>query len=152
MGGFVQAIRLQGWSVGARLLLINGLLAVALVFVGAIAWRALSAQNRAMSELALISKAARYHQDAATLQAELRADVNSALAGRAATDEERTALLDSLDENSKDLRRDLLTLEKLDLPADLVDTEAKVQTLADLYLVRAIELGRFAVREPGAAT
>ncbi len=152
MGGFVQAIRLQGWSVGARLLLINGLLAVALVFVGAIAWRALSAQNRAMSELALISKAARYHQDAATLQAGLRADVNSALAGRAATDDERTSLLDSLDENSKELRRDLLTLEKLDLPADLVDTEAKVQTLADLYLVRAIELGRLAVRDPAAAS
>ena len=152
MGGFVQAIRLQGWSVGARLLLINGLLAVALVFVGAIAWRALSAQNRAMSELALISKAARYHQDAATLQAELRADVNSALAGRAATELERSSLLDSLDENAKELRRDLLTLEKLDLPADLVDTEAKVQTLADLYLVRAAELGRLAVRDPGTAT
>ncbi len=151
MGGFVQAVRLQGWSVGARLLLINGLLAVALVFVGTIAWRALSAQNRAMSELALISKAARYHQDAGTLQADLRADVNAALAGRARTSEERAELLDSLDENSKQLRRDLLTLEKLDLPADLVDTEAKVQTLADLYLVRATELGRMAVRDPAAA-
>ena len=152
MGGFVQAVRLQGWSVGARLLLINGLLAVALVFVGTIAWRALTAQSRAMAELALISKAARYHQDAQTLQADLRADVNAALAGRARSDAERSELLDSLDENSKELRRDLLTLEKLDLPADLVDTEAKVQTLADLYLVRATELGRMAVRDPAAAT
>ncbi len=151
MRGFVQAIWLQGWSVGARLLVINGLLAAALVYVGAIAWQTLSAQNRAMSELALISKGARYHQDAATLQAELRADVTSALAGRAATDEQRSMLLDSLDENSKQLRLDLLTLEKLELPADLVDTEAKVQTLADLYLVRAAELGRLAVRDPAAA-
>ena len=151
MGGFVQAVRLQRWSVGARLLLINGLLAVALLFVGTIAWRALSAQNRAMSELALISKAARFHQDAGTLQADLRADVNAALAGRVRSDQERSELLDSLDENSKELRRDLLTLEKLDLPADLVDTEAKVQTLVDLYLVRATELGRMAVRDPTAA-
>ena len=152
MGGFVRAFRLQGWSVGARLLLINGLLAVALVFVGTIAWRALTAQSRAMAELALISKAARYHQDAQTLQADLRADVNAALAGRARSDDERSELLDSLDENSKELRRDLLTLERLDLPADLVDTEAKVQTLADLYLARATELGRMAVRDPAAAT
>lgn len=152
MGGFVRAFRFQGWSVGARLLLINGLLAVALVFVGAIAWRALSAQNRAMSELALISKAARYHQDSATLQAELRADINSVLAGRAVTDAERTDLLGSLDDNSKELRRDLMTLEQLDLPADLVDTEAKVQTLADQYLVSAAELGRLALRDPAAAT
>ena len=58
----------------------------------------------------------------------------------------------SLDDNSKQLRRDLLTLEQLDLPADLVDTEAKVQTLADQYLVSATELGRLALRDPAAAT
>jgi len=35
--------------------------------VTVIAWRALSAQSRAMAELALISRAARYHQDADTV-------------------------------------------------------------------------------------
>jgi hypothetical protein len=39
---------------------------VALLSFGTIAWRALSAQNRSMSGLALTSNAARYHQDAAS--------------------------------------------------------------------------------------
>jgi len=83
------ALRLPGWSVGARLLLINGLLIVALVGVTVIAWRALSAQSRAMEELALISKAARYHQDADTVHANLRADVNAALASSTLSADER---------------------------------------------------------------
>ena len=66
--------RLPGWSVGARLLLINGLLMAALVVVTMIAWRALSAQSRAMAELALISKAARYHQDADTVHVRYMVD------------------------------------------------------------------------------
>ena len=39
-----------------------------------------------------------------------------------------------------------------EVAAAYLDTEAKVQTLADLYLVRATELGRMAVRDPAAAT
>ncbi|HLQ11819.1 MAG TPA: diguanylate cyclase [Steroidobacteraceae bacterium] len=148
MSTFIASVRFNGWTVGARLLVINGLLAVALVFGGIIAWRALSAQSVAMSSLALISKGARYHQDAETQLADLRAAINAALGGQAHSESERKDLLTSMDDNSKDLHRDLLTLAKLDLPPDLIDTETRVQTLADGYLSNAGEIGRLAARNP----
>ena len=139
------------WSVGTRLLLINALLMAALVVVTVIAWRALSAQTRAMSDLALISKAARYHQDADTLHANLRADVNAALASSSLSAEERSTVAESLTENAKDFRRDLSTLEHFDLADDLVDTENKVRTLADVFLAQAMATGPLALRDPKAA-
>ena len=148
MGTFFASVRFNGWTVGARLLVINGLLVIALVFGGIIAWRALSAQSRAMSGLALISKGARYHQDAETQLADLRAAINAALGGQAHTDSERKDLVASMDEYSKDLHRDLLTLAKLELPPDLMDTETRVQTLVDAYLSNAGEIGRLATRNP----
>jgi len=152
MGTFFAGVRFNGWTVGARLFVINGLLAVALVFGGIIAWRALNAQSRAMSSLVLISKGARYHQDAATQLADLRASINAALGGQAHTEADRKDLLTSMDENSKELQRDLLTLAKLELPPDLVDTETRVQTLADAYLSNAGQIGRLAARNPTLAT
>jgi len=137
--------------VGARLLLINGLLMVALVVVTVIAWRALSAQSRAMAELALISKAARYHQDADTVHANLRADVNAALASGTLSADERSTVADSLAESAKDLRRDLLALEHFELAPDLVETETKVHSLADGFLAKAMEIGPLALRDSKAA-
>ena len=151
MGKFFAGARFNAWTVGARLLVINGLLALGLVVGGVIAWRALSAQSRAMSGLTLISKGARYHQDAETQLADLRAAINAALGGQAHAESERKDLLASMDENSKELRRDLLTLAKLELPPDLIDTETRVQTLADAYLSNAGEIGRVAVRDPASA-
>ncbi|HYL70366.1 MAG TPA: HAMP domain-containing protein, partial [Candidatus Dormibacteraeota bacterium] len=139
------------WSVGTRLLLINVLLMAALVVVSTIAWRALTAQSQAMSELALISKAARYHQDADTLHANLRADVNAALASGSLSADERSAVADSLTDNAKDFRRDLTALEHFDLADDLVDTETKVRTLADAFLAKAMETGPVALRDPKSA-
>src|SRR5882762_1570197 len=120
-----NALRLPGWSVGARLLLINGLLMVALVVVTVIAWRALTAQSRAMEGLALISKAARYHQDADTVHANLRADVNAALVSGTLSADERSTVADSLAENAKDFRQDLMTLENINVTSDVVETESK---------------------------
>jgi hypothetical protein len=110
MRAILAGARFIGWTVGARLLVINGLLAVALVFGGIIAWRALTAQSNAMSGLALISKGARYHQDAETQLADLRAAINAARGGQAETEAQRSDLLASMDQYAKDLRRDLLTL------------------------------------------
>src|SRR6266436_4817696 len=147
----LNALRVRRWSVGARLLLINGLLMVALVVVTVIAWRALTAQTRAMAELALISKAARYHQDADTVHANLRADVNAALASGTLSADERSTLADSLAESAKDLRRDLLALEHFELAPDLVETETKVHSLADGFLAKAMEIGPLALRDSKAA-
>ncbi len=147
----LNVLRLPGWSVGARLLLINGLLMVALVVVTVIAWRALSAQSRAMAELALISKAARYHQDADTVHANLRADVSAALVSGTLSADERSTVADSLAANAKDFRRDLLALEHFELAPDLVETETKVRTLADTFLTKAMEIGPLALRDSKAA-
>jgi diguanylate cyclase (GGDEF)-like protein len=147
----LNSLRLPGWSVGARLLLIKGLLLVALVLVTVIAWRALSAQSRAMAELALISKAARYHQDADTVHANLRADVNAALVSGTLSADERSGVADSLAENARDFRSDLLALEHFELSPDLVETETKVRTLADTFLARAMEAGPLALRDARAA-
>ena len=147
----LNVLRLPGWSVGARLLLINGLLMVALVVVTVIAWRALSAQSRAMAELALVSKAARYHQDADTVHANLRADVSAALVSGTLSADERSTVADSLAANAKDFRRDLLALEHFELAPDLVETETKVRTLADTFLTKAMEIGPLALRDSKAA-
>lgn len=138
----------RGWTVSRRLLLINGLLMVALCAISAIAWHALTAQSRAMNELALISRAARYHQDAETLHANLKAEVNAAMAGSALSADQRSQLAESLTDDAKDFRRDLMMLERVDLAPDLVETEAKVRTLADAFLAQALELGQLAVRDP----
>ncbi len=151
MSSVLNALRLPRWSVGARLLLINGLLMAVLVVVTIIAWRALSAQSRAMAELALISKAARYHQDADTVHANLRADVNAALASATLSADERASVAASLADNAKDFRRDLLALEHFELAPDLGETDAKVHTLADTFLAQAMQTGPLALRDPKAA-
>ncbi|MBV9345784.1 MAG: diguanylate cyclase [Gammaproteobacteria bacterium] len=151
MSTFLDILRLRRWSVGSRLLLINGMLILALATVAVIAWRALTAQSAAMAELSLISKAARYHQDADTVHANLRADVNAAFATSTLTAEDRTSLSDSLTQNAKDLRSDLETLEHLDLPADLTETETQVHALTDDFLAKALETGPLALRDPLAA-
>lgn len=151
MRSLIRTLRLRNWSVSSRLLLINGSLLVALVVVSIIAWQAVSAQTRAMAELALISKAARYHQDADTVHANLRADVNAALASGILSDEDRAKVADSLADNAKDLRRDLVTLERFDLAPDLVETEVKVRSLSDDFLSKAIETGQLALRDPKSA-
>ena len=147
----LNVLRLPGWSVGARLLLINGLLMVALVVVTVIAWRALSAQSRAMAELALISKAARYHQDADTVHANLRADVSAALASAALSADERAAIAASLADNARVFRQDLMTLENINVTSDVVETESKVHVLADIFLASAMEAGPLALRDAKAA-
>jgi len=147
----LNVLRLPGWSVGARLLLINGLLMVALVVVTVIAWRALSAQSRAMAELALISKAARYHQDADTVHANLRADVSAALASAALSADERAAIAASLADNARVFRQDLMTLENINVTSDVVETETKVHVLADIFLASAMEAGPLALRDAKAA-
>jgi len=151
MSTVLNALRLPRWSVGARLLLINGLLMAALVVVTVIAWRALDDQSRAMTELALISKAARYHQDADTVHANLRADVNAALASGTLSADERSGVAASVAENARDFRRDLLALEHFELPPDLVEIETKVHTLADTFLAQAMETAPLALRDPKAA-
>jgi diguanylate cyclase (GGDEF)-like protein len=150
MHPLMRALRLEGWSVSARLRLINGLLIIALVVVGAIAWQALGAQSRAMSNLALISKAARFHQDADTVHANLRADINALLAGGLSNDD-RSKLTDSLTDEAKTLRADLVTLERLNLAPDLVETEIKVHNLADAYMTLAMDVGHLAARDVNAA-
>jgi diguanylate cyclase (GGDEF)-like protein len=128
---------LTGASVRSRLLYINVLLLIAQATVGAIAWHAIDVQNLAMSQLSLISKAARYHQDADTLAADIRADVYAATASEAQNSGNAGLDEDALAEHVSDLRRDLRTLAKIDLPADLSESLSKVETVADDFVARS---------------
>ena len=146
-----QIVKLKGLSIGGRLLLINGLLQVALVIVSVIAWTALNAQSQSMSDLSRISKAARYHQDADMLHASLRADVSRALAGAQLSADEQGDLEKSFDETVDDLRKDLQTLDRIELTPELTESEQKVRRLAEAFLSKALETGRLALRDPAAA-
>ena len=146
----LQLKTLRGLSVGARLLIINGLLMGAVGIVSAIAWHALDAQSQAMSELANISRAARYHQDADMLHATLRADVSNALASAQLTTATQAELEQSLDETAMDLRKDLQTLEKVELTPEMAESEQRVRRFAEDFLTRALDIGRTALRDPKA--
>ncbi len=151
MSRVLHFLSLRGLTVGARLLLINAFMCAALALVSFITWRALNAQAQAMGELALISKAARYHQDADMLHASLRADVSRALASAALSPEERTELESSLDQNTLDLRKDLQTLERIEVSPEITESEQKVHRLAEAFLSRALDVGRQALRDPRSA-
>jgi diguanylate cyclase (GGDEF)-like protein len=140
----------RGWTVGRRLLLINALLMIALCLVSAIAWHALTVQSQATNKLALISRAARFHQEAEALQANIKAEVNAAAVSAAQSRDRTAKLVDSLADSAKDLRRDLINLERSEVPPDLAETETRVRTLADAFLSQALEIGQVSVREPQA--
>jgi len=126
------------FSVGGRLLLINALLLVALTLVALMAWRSNDAQRKAMTDLALISRAARYHQDADTQNANLRADVSAAL-GSASFPALSHSVLGSLVEDSDALQRDIRSLDRLELPPDLAESFSRVRELTDAYRTQANE-------------
>jgi len=126
-------------SVGKRLLLINGLLLAALTLVAAMAWRANDTQRKAMADLTLVSRAARYHQDADTQNANLRGDVNAALASATYTAISHDAVLASLIEDSDALRRDIRELDRIELPGDLAESFNRVRDLTDAHRTLANE-------------
>ena len=147
----VGALRTRGfgqWSVTGRLLVINGLLTASLGIVSAIAWHALDAQSRAMNDLASISRSARYHQEAQTLQANVNAEVNAAVAVGSMPEERRTQAVELIADEVKDFRRDLTTLERSDLPEDLVETEAQVRGLAETFMTQASVVGQVSLHDP----
>ena len=129
-------------SVGGRLLLINALLLIALSLVATMSWRSNDAQRKAMTDLALISRAARYHQDADTQNANLRADVNAALGSAAYPAISRAAVLTALDEDSANLERDMRALDREELPPDLAENFAHVRELTDAYRAQASQTTR----------
>lgn len=147
-----DVLSLRGLSVGARLLLINGLLLLALGIVSVIAWHALDVQARAMDELALTSKASRYHQDIETLHATLRADLNRVLTSATLDAAERAALGEEVDASAGDLRRDLQTLDHLGLSPELVESVQKTRRLAELFLSRAVDAARAGLRDARVAS
>lgn len=132
-------------------MLINVLLLVAQCSVCAIAWHAVDVQARGMSELALVSKAARYHQDADAISANLRADVNAALASTVFGSLDAAAVTDSLQEHVVDLRKDLRTLEQIDLPPELLESLNKVESVAYDFVAHAVEAVNAAQQDRTAA-
>jgi diguanylate cyclase (GGDEF)-like protein len=136
------------FSVGGRLLLINALLLVALTLVAFMSWRSNDAQRKAMTDLALISRAARYHQDADTQNANLRADVSAALGSASFPALSHDAVLGSLVEDSDALQRDIRSLDRLELPPDLAESFGRVRELTDAYRAQANETTKAIISNP----
>lgn len=124
-------------SVRARLLAINIILLLAQATFCAIAWHAVDVQDSALGELELISKAARYHQDADAIRANIRADVYALMAGTKQVLGEATESASSLSEHVFELHKDLRTLQQIRLPDDLADSLKNVETMADSFIGHA---------------
>lgn len=118
-----------------RLGAINLLLLVAQLIVCGIAWRGIDAQKSAMTDMTLISKAARYHQDADVISAHIAAEVYSALASKTLSTGKNIGEQESdLNEHFADLLNDFRTLERIPLPADLTDSLKQVERAADAFM------------------
>lgn len=148
MRGLSLKLPLTGTSVRSRLLAINFLLLLALATVCAIAWHAVNAQGAAMSELGLISKAARYHQDADAVRANIRADVYAALAGTSQETGDLAGPTSSLSDHIAELRKDLRTLAQIRLPDDLADSLKNVENEADAFIARANATVMYYISDP----
>lgn len=141
---------LSGLTVTGRLLLINVLLLAALIVVGSICWRAIDRQRQAMADLALISRAARYHQEIQVVNASLRTSVYAVLASPA-THATIDSVEASLEDDLKEGRSDLRGLEHFALPQDLAEGFASVRDSVELYQARARETVQGLASGPAAA-
>src|SRR5208283_4266647 len=109
----------MGLSVNQRLLLINALLLAAVIIVATMSWRAIDTQRRAVADLSLISRAARYHQDVDAQNTNLKSDVNAALASISIPSITREAVLAELSDDMNQVRLDMHELDRVDLPPDI---------------------------------
>jgi len=151
VGRWLRSLSWPRLTVGQRLMLINGLMIVALASISAISWRALDAERTAATTLGSVSKAARYHQDIAAKNSELRADVSAALAGVAAPGWSKDALLATLEDDISGALRDVGDLDHMALAPDLADSFRQLRRLEQVYLVSAHDTVRSIVESPHAA-
>jgi diguanylate cyclase (GGDEF)-like protein len=91
-----------------------------------------------MADLALISRAARYHQEIELVNASLRTSVYAVLAS-SATHATIDSVEASLEDDLKEGRSDLRGLEHFALPQDLAEGFASVRDSVELYQARARE-------------
>ncbi|HEY2276549.1 MAG TPA: diguanylate cyclase [Steroidobacteraceae bacterium] len=119
-------------------MLINVVLLVALIIVGSICFRAIDRQRKAMADLTLISRAARYHQEIEVVNASLRTSVYAALAS-GATHTTPDSVESSLEDDLKEGQSDLRGLERFALPQDLAEGFSVVRDNVERYQARARE-------------
>lgn len=141
---------LSGLTVTGRLLLINVLLLAALIVVGSICWRAIDRQRQAMADLALISRAARYHQEIEVVNASLRTSVYAVLAS-SATHTTIDSVESSLEDDLKEGQSDLRGLERFALPQDLAEGFSSLRESVEIYQARARDTVHGLASGPGAA-
>ena len=124
-------------SVNQRLLLINALLLIAVSIVATMSWRAIDSQRRAVTDLGLISRAARYHQDVDAQDTRLKGDVNAALASISVPSITRAAVMAALADDMSQVRLDMQQLDRMDLPSDIAESFGRVRELEEIYRTRA---------------
>jgi diguanylate cyclase (GGDEF)-like protein len=126
-----------GLSVNQRLLLINALLLAAVIIVATMSWRAIDTQRRAVADLSLISRAARYHQDVDAQNTNLKSDVNAALASISIPSITRDTVMAALGDDMNQVRLDMHQLDRIDLPPDIAESFGRVRELEEIYRTRA---------------
>ncbi|MGA3156648.1 MAG: hypothetical protein ABSE43_03665, partial [Steroidobacteraceae bacterium] len=124
-------------SVNQRLLLINALLLLAVIIVATMSWRAIDTQRRAVADLSLISRAARYHQDVDAQNTNLKSDVNAALASISIPSITRETVMQALADDMNQVRLDMHQLDRVDLPPDIAESFGRVRELEEIYRTRA---------------
>src|SRR6266702_5944074 len=124
-------------SVRSCLPLIQGLLGVMLCVIAGVSWIAIDNSNRFARELALVSRAQRYYQQADTMQDALRVDVNSALVVESTNPDAVEVVLASMRANAARFTAALDALRQSSLPTDLAQSAASTRARADAYIARA---------------
>src|SRR5258708_4814598 len=133
-------------SLRRGLALVQVLSLVALGIIAGVSWVAIDNSNRFAQELAHLSRAQRYHQDADTVHGALRADVLSAFAIQDDNPEAAEVVLANMRRDAARLAATLDSLRQLTLAPDLAQRVASTRTLADAYISRATALTAIAVR------
>ncbi len=123
--------------VRARLGLIQLFLVASLAVVAGMAWHRLSIERALGEQLALLSRAERYHLNGDNLHDALHADVEHALRSAAANPAESAKALTSARENARHYTANLKALDALDFPADLEQLLDENRAAAEAYIASA---------------
>ncbi len=142
-----RRLRLLGFSIRARLGLIQILLLLALLTISVVASRAIDEERRSGQELAMLNAVQRLHLDGDMMLDALRADVEQAL--RLTEDEAQAAgtVLADLHEDTREYEADLEALQKVAMPASLQRGFAAIHLRASHYIALVNRLVTTAVSD-----
>lgn len=137
-------------SVGTRLLLINGLLAISIAIISTIQWQALESQQDASIRIFTLSKAQRANQNADMMHDSIRSHVYASLLKHGMPKTSDT-IAGQLRKDASQLRENLIEVAALNLPAFVHKAHEENLALIDRYIEAAVRTADLALTDPVAA-